>query len=174
MVQQASEFDGKKADDILEWPSKLHVSLSLYHKSIFNIVQGFQRSSELENDKVTARDALDKKTHTFYSILYVTTSDPVFSVVRRFEKNAREEGVGNEQDSWAALREKFDSCSREALRLTHLEMETVKMRSDENLDDFLYKQGRAATASIPSPPRRAPRTSSKRTLSWSTFHQSTK
>ena len=51
VVRQVSEFNGKKADNFLEWSSKLRVSLSLYHKSIFNIVQGLQRSSELENDK---------------------------------------------------------------------------------------------------------------------------
>ena len=29
MVKQVSKFDGKNADDFLEWSSKLHVNLSL-------------------------------------------------------------------------------------------------------------------------------------------------
>ena len=37
---------------------------------------------------------------------------------------------------------KFDGCSREALRAAHGELETVKMRSDEDSDDFLYKKDR--------------------------------
>ena len=41
-----------------------------------------------------------------------------------------------------ALRENFDGCSREALRAAHRELETVKMRSDEDPDDFLYKKDR--------------------------------
>ena len=41
-----------------------------------------------------------------------------------------------------ALREKFDGCSREALRAAHRELETVKMRSDEDPDGFLYKKDR--------------------------------
>ena len=68
------------------------------------------------------------------------TSGPAFSVVRRFEGKIREDGVGHGQDAWAALRDKFDGCSREALRAAHREIETVKMQSDEDPDDFLYKK----------------------------------
>ena len=35
VVKQVSEFDGKDADDFLEWSFKLRVSLSLYSKPIF-------------------------------------------------------------------------------------------------------------------------------------------
>ena len=56
MVKQVSEFDGKNADDLLEWSSKLHASLSLYSKSIFEILQGSQRPSDLDNDQATARE----------------------------------------------------------------------------------------------------------------------
>ena len=45
-------------------------------------------------------------------------------------------------DRTHGLREKFDGCSREALRAAHRELETVKMRSDEDPDDFLYKKDR--------------------------------
>ena len=38
VVKQVSKFDGKNADNILEWPSKPPVSLSLYSKPIFEIV----------------------------------------------------------------------------------------------------------------------------------------
>ena len=34
MVKQVSKFDGKNADDFLEWSSVLRVSLSLYSKPI--------------------------------------------------------------------------------------------------------------------------------------------
>ena len=36
----------------------------------------------------------------------------------------------------------FDGCSRKALRAAHREMGTVKMRLDEDPDDFLYKKNR--------------------------------
>ena len=40
VVKQISQFDAKNADDFLEWSSKLRVSLSLYSKPNFEIVQG--------------------------------------------------------------------------------------------------------------------------------------
>ena len=62
--------------------------------------------------------------------------------MRRFEGKTRENEIGHGKDTWAALREKFDGCSREALRAAHRELETVKMRSDKDPDDFLYKKDR--------------------------------
>ena len=140
VVKQVSKFDGKNADNFLEWSSKLRASLSPYSKPIFEIVQGSQRPSDLDNDQATAREGWDYANHNLYSILFFTTSGPAFSVVRRFEGRIREDGVGHGQD--AALREKFDGCSRKALRAAHREMQTVKMRSDEDPDDFLYKKDR--------------------------------
>ena len=41
-----------------------------------------------------------------------------------------------------SLCEKFDSCLRKALRAAHREIQAVKMRPDEDPDDFLYKKDR--------------------------------
>ena len=56
VVKQVSKLDGKNADDFLQWSSKLRASLSLYSKPIFEIVQGSQRPSDLDNDQATARE----------------------------------------------------------------------------------------------------------------------
>ena len=56
VVKQVSKLDGKNADNFLKWSSKLRVSLSLYSKLIFAIVQGPQRLSYLDNDQATARE----------------------------------------------------------------------------------------------------------------------
>ena len=58
------------------------------------------------------------------------------------EGKTRENGVEHGQDAWKALREKYDGCSREALRAAHREFQTVKIRSDEDPDDFLYIKDR--------------------------------
>ena len=76
----------------------------------------------------------------FYSILFFAISGPAFSVVRRFEGKTRADGVEHEQDAWASQREEFDGCSREVLRTAQRKMKTVKMWSDEDPDDFLYKK----------------------------------
>ena len=142
VVKQVSKINDKNTDDLLEWPPKLRVSLSLYNKPIFEIVQGSQRPSDLDNDQVTASEGWDDVNHNLFSILFYATSGPAFSIVRRFEVKTREDGEGHGQDAWAALREKFDGCSREALRAVHRELETLKKRSDKDPDDFLYKKNR--------------------------------
>ena len=86
VVKQVSKFDGKNADDFLEWYFKLHTSLLLYSKPIFEIVQGSQRPSDLDNDQATAREGWDDVNHNLLSILFFTTSGPAFSVVRRFKR----------------------------------------------------------------------------------------
>ena len=91
---------------------------------------------------MTACESWDDANHNWFSILFFTTSGRVFSVVRRFEGKIRKVGVGHGQDARGALREKFDICSRDALRATYRELETVKMWSDEDPDDFLYKKDR--------------------------------
>ena len=112
VVKQVSQFDVKNVDDFLEWSSKLCVSLSLYSKPIFEIVQRSQRPSRLDNDQVIAREGWDDANHNLFSTLYFTTSGPAFSVVREFEGKTREGGVGHGQEAWAALHEKSDGRSR--------------------------------------------------------------
>ena len=72
MVKQVSKFDGNNDDEVLEWTSKLRVSLSLYSKSIFEIVQRLQGPSYLDNDQASARKGWDDTNHNLYSILYFT------------------------------------------------------------------------------------------------------
>ena len=132
-----------------------------------------QRSSDVDNDPATARRGWDDPNHNLYSILYFTTSSSAFSVVRRFEEKTREDGVGHGQDVWAALREKFDGCSREALRAPHREIEKVKMRPDEDPDDFLYKKNRCRDRLNSVTPKEAPSDSQYEASSCNAFYQST-
>ena len=141
-MKQVSKFDGKNADDLLEWSFNLRASLSLYSNPIFDIVQGSQRPSVLDNDQATAWEGWDDANHNLFSTPFFTTSGPAFSVVRRFEGRTREDGVGYVQDAWAALRKKLDGCSREALRAAHREIQTVKIWSDKDPDDFRNKKDR--------------------------------
>ena len=76
----------------------------------------------------------------FMQHIYFTTSGPDFSVVRRFEGKTQEEGVGHGHDSWVVLHDKFDGFSRETVRAAYRKMETVKMQSDENPDNFISKK----------------------------------
>ena len=95
VVKQISKFDGKNADDFLDWSFKLRVSLSLYSKPIFENTQGSQRQLHLDNDQVTAREGWDSANHNLFSILYFTTFGSAFSIVRRFGGKTRDDGVGH-------------------------------------------------------------------------------
>ena len=57
VLKQISKFDGQKADDFLEWSSKLSVGLRIYNRAIFNILQGQERPSEVNDSQDTARAA---------------------------------------------------------------------------------------------------------------------
>ena len=50
MVKQVLNFDGKNADNFLEWYFKLRVNLSLYSKTIVEIVQRPQRPTDSNNE----------------------------------------------------------------------------------------------------------------------------
>ena len=76
--------------------------------------------------------------------------------MRVFEGKTREDGLGHRQDAWAVLREKFDDCSREAVLAAHLEIETVKVRSDEDPDYFLCKKDRCRERLNAVTPREGP------------------
>ena len=80
VVKPISKFAGKKAEDVLEWPPKLRVSLSLYRKSISNIIQGSQRPSKMDNNQAITRKAWDDVNHYLYSIFYFT----IISVILYF------------------------------------------------------------------------------------------
>ena len=156
VVKQVSKLNDKNADNFLEWSSKLRVSLSLYSKPIFKFAQESQRPSGLDNDQVTACESWDDANHHLFSILFFTTSGPVFSVVRRFEGKTREDGVGHGQGAWRAVREKFDGFSRKALRAAQRELETVKIWPDEDPDAFLYKKDRCRDRLNSAAPKEGP------------------
>ena len=57
VLKQISKFDGNKADDFLEWSSKLRASLSIYNRAIFNIMQRQERPSVTDDGEATSRAA---------------------------------------------------------------------------------------------------------------------
>ena len=80
----------------------------LYNRPIFNVLQSVQRQSRENVDSATARVAWD-----------TVNQDCYFGV---FEGMGLQDGVGHGQQAWAALREKFNGCSREALLAEHHKM----------------------------------------------------
>ena len=55
IVKQITKFDGTRANEFVEWDSKLCASLSVYNKTIFNVLHGQNRPSEFNVDQETTR-----------------------------------------------------------------------------------------------------------------------
>ena len=53
VVKEVNKFEGKRAGDFLEWQAKLCNVLNLYSRSLFNFLQGVQRSSSAIADGAT-------------------------------------------------------------------------------------------------------------------------
>ena len=50
----------------------------------------------------------------------------------------REDGIGNGQAAWSALKEKHNGHTKETRRAYHEKMHSTKMKSGDDPDDFLY------------------------------------
>ena len=72
-------------------------------------------------------------------MLFFTTKGATCSVVPRFAGKTLDEGSGHGKRAWAAVHEKFDGCSREALRVEHAKMNSARMTPVQDPDEFLYE-----------------------------------
>ena len=68
---------------------------------------------------------------------FFTTKGAACSVVHCVAGKILYEGSGHGQRAWAALREKFDGCSREGLRAEHAKMNSARMSPGQDPDEFL-------------------------------------
>ena len=83
IVKQMTKFDGRRADEFLEWDSKLRASLSVYNKTICSVLQGQERPPEFDADQETTRATWDAANQYLYIVLFFTTQ--LVSVLRGSE-----------------------------------------------------------------------------------------
>ena len=140
-VKQITKFDCMGADEFLEWDSKLLASLSVYNRTISNVLQGQERPSELDADQEITRATSEAANQDLYSVLFFTIADSAFSVVRRFQGKTPAEESGHGQQTWLALREEFNGSLHAIIRMEHIRMTSTRMRPGEDPDDYLYDMG---------------------------------
>ena len=109
----------------------------MYNKTSYNVLQGQERPSEFDANQETTRATWDAANQDLYDMLFFTTAGLAFSMVQRFQGKRLAEGAGHGQQAWAALREKFDGCSRVAVRAEHIRMTSTRMRPSQDPDDYL-------------------------------------
>ena len=97
IMKQITKFDGRRADKFLEWNSQFFANLSMYSKTIFNVLQGQRRSSEFDANQETTRTTWDTANQDLYSVLFITTAGSAFPVVWRFQGKTPAEGARHGQ-----------------------------------------------------------------------------
>ena len=115
IVKNVNTFDGKNAVDFIDCYEKIRIILNIYDKASSQIQQGapvLSAATCTDGSKLAAWNAVNEN---MYNVLFFTTKGAACSVVRRFAGKTLDEGSAHGQRAWAALREKCDGCSREAL-----------------------------------------------------------
>ena len=139
IVKNIHTFDVKNAGDFIEWYEKIRISLNIYDKAAFRGPQGEplpSAASDTDGSKLAAWNTVNED---LCDVLFVTTKGAICSVVRRLAGKILDEGSGHGQRVWAALHEKFDGCSREALRAGHAKMNSARRSPGQDPDEFLYE-----------------------------------
>ena len=119
IMKNVHTFDGKNAADFFEWYEKIHISLNIYDKAAFRVLQGAPVPSAATDTDGSKLAAWNTANEDLYNVLFLTTKGAACSAVRRFAGKTFNKDPGHGQCAWAALREKLDVCSREALRAEH-------------------------------------------------------
>ena len=100
-----SKFDGKRRTTFLNGvPSFVPVSASTTEPYFTSC--GGKSDRRSDDSQATARAVWGVANQGLFSILLFSTGGSAFFVVRRFEGSTLEDGAGQGQQAWAALREK--------------------------------------------------------------------
>ena len=119
IVKSVHAFDGKNAADFIEWYEKIRISLNIYDKAGFRVLQGTPVPSAATDTDGSKLAAWNTANEDLYNVPFFTTKGAACSVVRCFAGKTLDEGSGHGKRAWAALLETLDGCSREALRARH-------------------------------------------------------
>ena len=115
------------------------LSLNIYAKAAFRVLRGAPVPSAAADTDGSKLAAWNTANENLYNVLFFTTKGAACSAVRRFAGKTLDEGSGHGQRAWAARREKFHGCSREALRAENAKMNSARMSPGQDPDEFLYE-----------------------------------
>ena len=125
---------------IFEWYDKIRISLGIYHKAAFRVLQGAPVPSPATDTDGSKFAAWNTASEDLYNELLFTTKGAACFVVRRFPGKTLDEGPGHGQRARAALHEIFDGCSAKVLRAKHAKMNSARMSPGQDPDEFLYER----------------------------------
>ena len=108
IVKNGHTFDGKNVADFIEWYEKIRISLSIYEKAAFRVLQGAPVPSTMIDTDGSKLAACNTANENLYEVLFFATKGAACSVSRRFAGTTLDESSEHGQRKWAALRETFD------------------------------------------------------------------
>ena len=121
----------------MDYKDRLRVVLSFHRQSVAAILQGDPKPPAAQN--CTAVATWERTNENLFSILFFTTEHSANKVVKKHMGKTREDGVGNGQAGWNALKEKYNSHTKEARRAYyHKKLQSTKIKSGDDPDNFLY------------------------------------
>ena len=137
IAKNVHSFDAKNAADFIEWYETIRISLNIYDKAAFRVLQGAPVPSAAPDTDGSKLAAWNTTNEDLYNVLFFTTKGANCSVIRRFAGKTLDEGSGHGQRAWAALRETLGGCSREALRAKYAKMNSARTSQGQDLDKFV-------------------------------------
>ena len=94
IVKNVYTFDGKNAADFNEWNEKIRVSLNIYDKATFRVLQGAPVPSAATDTDGSMLAAWSTANEDLHNVLFFTTKGAACSVVRRFAGKKLKDGSG--------------------------------------------------------------------------------
>ena len=84
IVKHVHIFDGNNAADFIEWYERIRISLNIYDKAAFRVLQGAPVPSAATYTDGCKLAAWNTANDDLYNMLFFTTKGAACSVVRRF------------------------------------------------------------------------------------------
>ena len=118
VLKFCTKFDGRDKASFREYQDKLRVILSLHHNAAAIFLQRRQRPAlTIIGDDPSSLDTAaslswNRINNDLFSILFITTENSANNTVRCFMGKTQEDGVGNGQEAWAALRERMTATQK--------------------------------------------------------------
>ena len=136
IVNLYPRFNGKDKTHVLDYKDNLRVSLPFHRQSVAAILQSEPKPATAQNWPAVA--TLTRANEHIFGILFFTKECSAHNVVKKHMDKTREDGVGNGQVAWNALKKKYNSNTKEARRVYDGYLHKTKIKSGDNRDDFLY------------------------------------
>ena len=103
--------------------------------AIHNILAGQEKPDPTLGDNLAK---WQRNNANLYSVIFLATNTGATTVVRRHEGKKPEDGLGDGQEAWKALQEKYDVVSNATHQELYDELAKTKMKQGQDRDDFLY------------------------------------